>query len=89
MIKFCQAHGVDLKKICAVGLHGHTICHSPGGDAPFSWQIGKPYELASILQRPIVYDFRSADVALGGQGAPLLPSFIISYLLTICGHARL
>lgn len=75
VIKFCQAQAIALKDILAVGMHGHTICHGPGGATPYSWQIGKPYELASILQIPIVYDFRSADIALGGQGAPLLPIF--------------
>jgi anhydro-N-acetylmuramic acid kinase len=56
----------------AVAIHGQTIWHNP----PHStWQIGNGSALSALLQRPVVSDFRSADVARGGQGAPLVPIF--------------
>ncbi|MBM4179164.1 MAG: anhydro-N-acetylmuramic acid kinase [Ignavibacteria bacterium] len=56
----------------AVAIHGQTIWHHP----PYStWQIGSGPALSALLARTVVSDFRSADVALGGQGAPLVPIF--------------
>lgn len=56
-----------------VGFHGQTILHAP--EARRSWQIGDAALLSHITRLPVVYDFRSADVAAGGQGAPLAPLF--------------
>jgi anhydro-N-acetylmuramic acid kinase len=56
-----------------VGFHGHTILHQP--EAGRTWQIGDGALLARRLGVPVVSDFRSADVAAGGQGAPLVPAF--------------
>lgn len=53
-----------------VGLHGQTV-HHQGKVA--SLQIGHPAFLKQICQKPIFYDFRAADIALGGQGAPFAP----------------
>lgn len=60
--------GIDL-----VGFHGHTILHRPGEGR--TWQIGDGALLARELGLPVVNDFRSADVAAGGQGAPLAPAY--------------
>lgn len=60
--------GVDL-----VGFHGQTLAHDPGGKG--THQAGDGNLLAHVLGRPVVWDFRSSDVALGGQGAPLAPFF--------------
>lgn len=58
--------------IDAVGIHGQTIWHNP----PIStWQAGSGSALATRLGVPVVHDFRAADVAAGGQGAPLVPIF--------------
>ncbi len=56
-----------------VGFHGATVAHRP--DRGWTWQIGDAGLLAAALGRPVVHDFRSADVAAGGQGAPLAPGF--------------
>jgi anhydro-N-acetylmuramic acid kinase len=57
----------------AVGFHGQTVWHRP--HLRQTWQIGDGQRLARALKLPVVFDFRSADVASGGQGAPLLPLF--------------
>jgi anhydro-N-acetylmuramic acid kinase len=56
-----------------VGFHGQTILHRP--QRPQTWQIGDAAALSQRLGVPVVYDFRSADVAAGGQGAPLAPVY--------------
>jgi anhydro-N-acetylmuramic acid kinase len=56
-----------------IGFHGQTILHAP--EQHRTWQIGNGKLLAKICRTPVVYDFRSADVAAGGQGAPLAPLF--------------
>jgi anhydro-N-acetylmuramic acid kinase len=56
-----------------VGFHGQTLAHDPGGRG--THQAGNGALLAEVLGLPVVWDFRSADVALGGQGAPLAPFF--------------
>lgn len=60
-----------------VGCHGQTLWHRPPepatGRRGASWQLLQAPLLAHLLQRPVVHDFRSADLALGGQGAPLVP----------------
>lgn len=60
--------------VTAIGSHGQTICHRPGGAHPFTLQIGDPNVIAERCGITTVADFRRADVAAGGQGAPLLPA---------------
>ncbi|WP_417205043.1 anhydro-N-acetylmuramic acid kinase [Antarctobacter sp.] len=56
-----------------VGFHGQTLAHEPKGRG--THQLGDGAALAQRLNRPVVWDFRSADVGLGGEGAPLAPFF--------------
>jgi anhydro-N-acetylmuramic acid kinase len=56
-----------------IGFHGQTILHAPA--QKHTWQIGDAALLAARTRTKVVYDFRSADVAAGGQGAPLVPLF--------------
>jgi anhydro-N-acetylmuramic acid kinase len=56
-----------------IGFHGQTILHAPAQRR--TWQIGDAALLARLTNTPVAYDFRSADVTAGGQGAPLVPVF--------------
>ncbi|RMA82749.1 anhydro-N-acetylmuramic acid kinase [Umboniibacter marinipuniceus] len=62
-------------EITAIGSHGQTIRHRPNASTPFSLQIGCPSTLAHHTGITVVADFRSKDIAAGGQGAPLVPAF--------------
>ncbi|MEM6743274.1 MAG: anhydro-N-acetylmuramic acid kinase [Pseudomonadota bacterium] len=56
-----------------IGYHGQTVAHDP--EAGWTWQLGDGEGLARALRRPVVWDFRGADMAAGGQGAPLAPLY--------------
>ncbi len=56
-----------------IGFHGQTIAHMP--EEGWTWQLGDGAALARVLNRPVVWDFRSDDMAEGGEGAPLAPFF--------------
>ncbi len=68
-----------------VGFHGQTLAHEPGGRG--THQAGDGGWLARATGRRVVWDFRSADVALGGQGAPLAPFFHFACARLIGGDA--
>ena len=65
---------VDAASVQAIGSHGQTVFHDPV-HAQNSLQLGDPSRIAIRTGLVVVADFRRADVALGGQGAPLLPVF--------------
>jgi anhydro-N-acetylmuramic acid kinase len=70
-----QLH-IKPSQVAAIGSHGQTIRHQPPTKANgFSLQIGNPNLIAARTRCPVVADFRRADMALGGQGAPLVPAF--------------
>ncbi len=67
------AGGVQAGEVRAIGCHGQTVRHRP--ELGYTVQIGNPALLAELTGVPVVADFRSRDVAAGGQGAPLAPAF--------------
>ncbi len=69
--KFIKLHHINKKEINFVASHGHTVFHQP--QKHLTTQIGNGANITAITQLPVVCDFRSTDVALGGQGAPLVP----------------
>nr|WP_284504259.1 anhydro-N-acetylmuramic acid kinase [Caballeronia sp. ATUFL_F1_KS4A] len=65
--------GCSATKVRAIGVHGQTVRHRP--DKGYTRQINNPALLAEMTSIDVVADFRSRDVAAGGQGAPLVPAF--------------
>jgi len=80
-----EAAGLTLDALDLIGSHGQTVHHIPeatdcaGLAVTSTLQIGDPSVLANLLGVPVVGDFRVADMALGGQGAPLVPYFDYVY----------
>jgi anhydro-N-acetylmuramic acid kinase len=66
--------GLQSGDVTAIGSHGQTVCHRPDKPHPFTLQLGDPNVIAERTGITTVADFRRADVAAGGQGAPLLPA---------------
>jgi anhydro-N-acetylmuramic acid kinase len=71
--RWSAEQGIALATVDLVGFHGQTITHRP--ERRFTWQIGDGAALARSLGVPVVNDLRAADVAAGGQGAPLVPIY--------------
>jgi anhydro-N-acetylmuramic acid kinase len=67
--------GVPPESVRGIGSHGQTLWHHPHPPYPFTLQIGDPNIIAAETGITTVGDFRRADIALGGQGAPLVPRF--------------
>ena len=69
--------GLTASAITAIGAHGQTVRHQPGlwDGTGYTSQINNPALLAELTGISVVADFRSRDVAAGGQGAPLVPAF--------------
>ena len=71
--RFCAETGTAVAAIDIIGFHGQTVLHRP--ERGLTVQLGDGPGLARSLGRPVVYDLRAADMAGGGQGAPLVPVY--------------
>jgi anhydro-N-acetylmuramic acid kinase len=69
----CEASGVAPHDLVAAGVHGQTVRHRP--EQGWTLQINNPARVAERAYVTVVADFRSRDIAAGGQGAPLVPAF--------------
>lgn len=72
---FININQIERQEIIAIGSHGQTIRHNIQHNHPYTLQIGDPNIIATETGITVVADFRRRDIALGGQGAPLAPSF--------------
>jgi anhydro-N-acetylmuramic acid kinase len=78
---FMPALPAERRRIDLVGFHGHTLFHRPAQRQ--TCQLGEGERLAARLGIDVVYDFRSGDVAAGGQGAPLAPVYHQALAVTL------
>lgn len=76
--------GIDVAEVQAIGVHGQTIRHRP--DEGYTIQLNAPALLAELTGIDVIADFRSRDLAAGGQGAPLAPAFHAAVFAT--AHPR-
>ena len=80
-VAVAERAGIDLATVEVIGSHGQTVWHQPAPDpawplsTPSTLQIGEASVIAAITGCPVMADFRVADMAVGGQGAPLAPYF--------------
>src|SRR5262249_43300208 len=75
---FMAEHDLGAGKLDLIGFHGQTVLHQPRGPKRAvgrTVQLGDAERIATGLGVPVAYDLRSADVAAGGQGAPLAPVY--------------
>ena len=75
ILQFCQEYGIKVSDISFIASHGQTIYHinEHASFMPSSLQLGDGSVLANLLNVTVVSNFRNADIALGGTGAPLVP----------------
>jgi len=94
LVRFLATAGVGSGAVVAAGFHGVTCRHVPdwvavlGQRGRGTLQLGDPHLLASRAGVPVVFDFRHADMALGGQGAPLAP-FLDHMMFRLPGRRRI
>jgi len=70
-----EQNQLSARDIIAIGCHGQTIRHEPDCEFPYTLQISDPSRIALLTGITTIADFRNADIAAGGQGAPLVPAF--------------
>ncbi|MGL5343252.1 MAG: anhydro-N-acetylmuramic acid kinase [Plesiomonas sp.] len=82
-------HHILAADVEAIGCHGQTVYHDPDGVYPFTLQLGDANLMAAQTGIATVADFRRRDMALGGQGAPLVPAFHVALFGTLTPRAIL
>jgi anhydro-N-acetylmuramic acid kinase len=87
--KLLEDSGTPRERVAAVGAHGQTVRHLPrlNGDIGYTLQVNQAALLAERCGIDVIADFRSRDVAAGGQGAPLVPPFHQA-VFSAAGEAR-
>lgn len=73
--EFLTEFNISSDNIQALGCHGQTMWHQPERESRYSVQLGNASLIANQVQIDVIADFRNADMAFGGQGAPLAPIF--------------
>lgn len=71
----CEKAGITQSEVEAIGLHGQTIHHCPNHQPPYTLQLDQATDVAQRLGVRVIANFRAADIAQGGQGAPLIPAY--------------
>lgn len=71
--EFLKTHSVAGSSVDVIGFHGQTVLHRP--ETGLTVQLGDGQLLADMTRLPVVFDMRAADMAAGGQGAPLVPIY--------------
>lgn len=87
---FLRNKNIDPNQIIAIGCHGQTVFHQPTGNSAFSMQLVDSAKITANTNITTVTDFRSMDIALGGQGAPLVPLFhqgLVSQMTEVCDES--
>ena len=76
LLQIAAVQGIHRQDIIAIGAHGQTVRHQPQAfGTGYTLQLNNPALLAELTGMDVIADFRNADVAAGGQGAPLVPAF--------------
>ncbi len=76
VLDLCESYGLAIEDLDFVASHGQTLYHQPDGDKeylPSTLQMGESAVIAAKCHCPVISDFRVMDMAVGGQGAPLVP----------------
>ncbi|WP_246317376.1 anhydro-N-acetylmuramic acid kinase [Hyphomicrobium methylovorum] len=81
---FLNDKGIDPASLDVIGFHGQTVLHRP--ELRLTVQLGDGAALAERTRVPIIYDLRAADVAAGGQGAPLVPVYHRALTVKLPSH---
>jgi anhydro-N-acetylmuramic acid kinase len=89
VVRVCREADVDLSRVAAVGSHGQTVWHRPpaGARRGATLQLGDAATIAERTGIAVVSDFRTRDIAAGGQGAPLVP-WVDQLLFSVPDRAR-
>ena len=72
-LRIIKEAGLKPSDVDLIGSHGQTVCHLPKSNTPSTLQIGEPAVISNKTGIVTIADFRVADIAVGGQGAPLVP----------------